>query len=355
MESAFWSSRDPFVPDAVLPDGAEDMMGLVWFQTSGSTGSGKWIGHRREALLLSASVVNRHLEVSGSDVWGLALPCHHVGGFGVIARAYEAGGKLAQCSGKWEARRFVEWLACEQVNHLSLVPTQVHDLVKGQLKAPSCLRAVVVGGGVLDEQTGREARGLGWPVLASYGMTEAGSQIATQSLDQLRSPYVTEPLAILPHWQVQVSDRGQLQIRGDSLYAATLMQNGGKWCFEVREGDGFLTSDLGTVNGSEMSVIGRVDRRVKVLGELIDLSEVEQSLGVSEAIVIALPDERRGSRLVLVCSIGGDDVAMDRYNASVEGPWRIMDRVELEEIPQGALGKVRYRMLAEQVEAILRA
>ena len=32
---------------------------------------------------------------------------------------------------------------------------------------------VIVGGGGLDRDTGREARQLGWPVLQSYGMTES--------------------------------------------------------------------------------------------------------------------------------------------------------------------------------------
>ena len=75
-------------------------------------------------------------------------------------------------------------LADRGVTHTSLVPTQVHDLVKADLRAPETLKAIVVGGGHLDAATGRLARTLGWPVLASYGMTEAASQIATQTLER---------------------------------------------------------------------------------------------------------------------------------------------------------------------------
>ncbi|NIP97055.1 MAG: o-succinylbenzoate--CoA ligase, partial [Akkermansiaceae bacterium] len=54
----------------------------VVFPTSGSGGEHKWVSLRREALLVSAEAVNRHLEVEPADVWMLALPHHHVGGFG---------------------------------------------------------------------------------------------------------------------------------------------------------------------------------------------------------------------------------------------------------------------------------
>ncbi|MES2474668.1 MAG: AMP-binding protein, partial [Verrucomicrobiota bacterium] len=168
---AFWEDATPVMA------GDRELVGHVLFETSGSTGSPKWIALSKEALLISAQAVNAHLQVTKHSCWGLALPTHHVGGFGVAARAWQAGCRMAVFAGKWNPSLFREEMAAHQVTHTSLVPTQVHDLVQAKLAAPASLRAIVVGGGHLDEATGQAARDLGWPVLASYGMTEACSQI----------------------------------------------------------------------------------------------------------------------------------------------------------------------------------
>lgn len=135
-----WSAQWPADPPR---DAA--MRGTVWFRTSGSSGAPKWVVLTKSALLVSAEAVNAHLAVEAGACWGLALPIHHVGGFGAAARAYVAGCRLAVFQDRWNAARFSEWLAAERVTHLSLVPAQVHDLVRAGITAPPCLRVVVVG------------------------------------------------------------------------------------------------------------------------------------------------------------------------------------------------------------------
>ena len=183
--ACFWEDRSPFIAgewegvDPPVPDGS------VLFRTSGSTADARWIVLGKKGLLLSARAVNAWLDVREDSKWGLALPLNHVGGFGVLARAFSARCGLACFEGKWDPERFARWVETERVTHVSLVPTQVHDLVGGGFPGPESLRAVVVGGGHLDSESGQAARDAGWPVLASYGMTEAGSQIATQRLELL--------------------------------------------------------------------------------------------------------------------------------------------------------------------------
>ncbi|MEM1083129.1 MAG: AMP-binding protein [Verrucomicrobiota bacterium] len=354
MDPAFWTSDRPEAPGSAFEPsqcGIEGLGGLVFFQTSGSTGEPRWIGISREALLLSAAVVNRHLRVQGDCRWGLALPLHHVGGFGVVARAHEAGVGLSCFEGKWEASRFTTWLGTEGVSHVSLVPTQVHDLVVTGHRPPANLRAVVVGGGVLDEDTGRAARKLGWPVLASYGMTEAGSQVATQSLEVLERSYVTAPIPVLSHWKVDVEEDGRLSIRGPSLFSGELVKRNAKWRFVPRSGDGFETSDLGFLSEEGLTVTGRVDLQVKVLGELVDPVAVEAALGLPEVVVVPLPDERSGHRLVAVGDESMERSAVEErvadYNREVEGFLRIHEVVPIESIPRSSLGKPKRGELAQ--------
>ncbi|MGB1130216.1 MAG: AMP-binding protein [Haloferula sp.] len=345
IDPSFWSSAEPAAPGSELPDGVNDPIGLVWFQTSGSTGRPRWIGHSREGLLLSAAVVNRHLGVTEDDVWGLALPLHHVGGFGVVARAFESGCRLESDLGKWEPGQLLEWLKAVGVTHLSLVPTQVHDLVRLGVAPPPSVRAVVVGGGCLDQSTGQAARDLGWPVLASYGMTEAASQIATQGEGELRCPYQMDGLPVLPHWEVESSDDGILRLKGPSLFVATLEASEGRWKFAPRDDDWFETQDRVKMEAGRLTMLGRVDRVVKVLGELVDLAAVERAIGLEGVAVVAAGDDRNGARLVAYSEVDDGQRAVERYNGGVAGPWKVSACVRVESLPRSELGKVRYAEL----------
>ena len=324
---------------------------LVYFKTSGSTGSPKWIGLERHALRVSAAAVNRHLGVDASSVWALALPLEHVGGSGVVVRAMEAGCGLERFAGKWNAPEFTAWLGSSRATHLSLVPTQVHDLVAAGLRAPASLRAVVVGGGCLPPAEGQAARELGWPVLASYGMTEAGSQIATQGLELLEASYSMEPLELLPCWEVRSREDGRLEIRGEALFRGWLRESEAGWHFEERTGEWFVTSDRGTVEGREVRIAGRADALVKILGELVDPEEVRTEIlsaaaggiGERELAVVAVDEARAGKRLVLVherpVPAAALEAALRSYHARCPGFRRIAATVAVEKIPRSPLGK----------------
>lgn len=342
----FWESREPVAPGATLPAEAGRLpagLGAVLFRSSGSSGEPKWIVHTRHSLRASADAVNRHLGVTAGHCWGLVLPLHHVGGFGVVARVAAAGCRLAGFGERWDAPRFARWLDGAGVSHLSLVPTQVHDLVTAGLRAPGSLEAVVVGGGRLGREAGAAARRLGWPVLASYGSSEAGSQVATQSPDG--SPYDPDRLRILDAWRVRTDPGGQLEFTGPALFLGTLGQAG----LERRSTGWFRSGDLGVVDGGFLHMTGRADRLVKILGELVDPEQVERALGIDGLVVVAVPDARAGSRLLGVhAGLAGEDLAkLAEKNKQIAGYQRLSEIVEVPEIPRGSLGKVRRGELAE--------
>ena len=164
--------------------------GAVVFQTSGSTGAARLVCHSRAGLQASASAVNALLQAGASDVWLRALPLFHVGGFGIVERAKAVKSGVFELRDAWEAGRFVDACCAHGVTLSSLVPTQVFDLVEGEFTCPQGLRAVLVGGGHLDSSLEKRARELRWPILRTYGLTEAGSQVATQVGDELQ---------LLPH------------------------------------------------------------------------------------------------------------------------------------------------------------
>ena len=355
MSPAFWEGDMPVLM-GFSGTAPADIPGLVYFKTSGSTGEPKWIGLSRQALLASAAAVNAHLEVAVSSCWALALPLHHVGGFGVAARSFRAGCRMERFEKKWHGEHFTRWLAETEATHLSLVPTQVHDLVAAHLRAPVGLKAIVVGGGRLPETTGRAARELGWPVLASYGMTEACSQIATQKLELLDQPYVTRPIDLLPCWDVATDEEGRLMISGPALFRGTLRPDEAGWKYEERRGEWFTSSDLGRVEGRRLWIEGRADALVKILGELVDPVAVESEVlalaaaSPGSAVVVAVPDPRAGNRLVLihenVTASSLWERAVEHYHAGCAGYCRISSIIGIESIPKSELGKPQRALLS---------
>lgn len=344
---AFWNDPQPFAAGEI-PHFAE-LMGHVLFETSGSSGNPKWVALSKQALLTSAAAVNRHLQVTAESCWGLALPLNHVGGFGVAARAFDAGCRLETREARWEPTLFCEWLARAGVTHASLVPTQVHDLVKANLTAPSTLTSIVVGGGHLPTATGQAARDLGWPVLASYGMSEAASQIATQGLELLEKPYQTAPIPLLPIWQAGTSPDGLLSITGPALFSGYVRDG----LYAPRLSEWHLTTDRVLLDNNQLTPMGRADSRVKVLGELVDPESIERELAIISGgrlvpgtyAVVAIPEERAGNELLPVFEAVVDPVliasVLETYDRQAVGFRRLKPSRVIPSIPRGGLGKIK--------------
>lgn len=364
LEGGFWKFNSSML---LHPDGPETIRDasvptrLVGFQTSGSSGRPKWIALSHDALLSSAAAVNFHLGADHNSCWGLALPWHHVGGFGVLARTWQARCRLSCLQDRWNPQRFADWLTAGQVTHVSAVPTQIHDLVTHSVSAPAGLAAVIVGGGKLEPQLAAAARALGWPVLASYGMTEAASQIATQAMANGKPAGDGRVLPVLPHWQVRVTECQLLEISGPALFAGILEPQDDGWSWHPRQGDWFRTQDRVEPHPGGLIPLGRADHRIKVLGELVDPEEIESEL-LSLAghdippgclAVTGEPDPRSQHRLVLLATTSIPDATvaelLQRYHARSPGFRRIQRLLRPPTLPLSPLGKLRRGELARLV------
>ena len=389
--------RDP------LPGGGPVLrVGEVGFATSGSTGMPSVLVHTEETLAASARAVNQWLAVTAGEVWLRVLPDFHVGGYQIAVRAGYSGSRVVVDQENWEPERFVRICRDEQVTLTSLVPAQVVDLVRLGQRAPAELRVVVVGGGTLEERFLRQAWALGWPLLPSYGATEAGSQVATGRLSCLRSAMDRAGLWIdggeneeaismelLENWEARTvahageKEAGLLELRGPALAVARLCWKDGLWKHtEVVNPDGWWRmADLVILSGRRLRFTGRADRVVKVLGELVNLEAVERDLGEAGLVagtfaVVGLPEERRGMELVLVVEqfskaqptfgpqpggrvLRADDNgepgaeasrrALDAYTAKAAPFARLGRVVMVESLPRSPLGKVRYGEVAAQI------
>lgn len=370
IEPEFWSDGSNWV---AMPDPCEEGSALCefasrelqaenwcFFQTSGSEGRRKWVGLTKESLLISARAVNAHFEVTGRDRWLLALPDYHVGGFGVLARAFLSGSGVTRLAGKWDAHLFVS--TCEDVGATltSLVPTQVFDLVAAKLRAPRLMRTVLVGGGALSPELEAAARGLGWPLRRTYGMTETASQVASQRVEG-------GGMEVLPLWQVSTDSEDVLTIRGVALAQGYAIQESEGWRWEaIPAGVGLRTRDcveLWHEAGRQyLRFKSRVAGTVKILGELVtlgpiqerlDLLRLEMGLLTAEAVVCDLPDRRTEARLILAVSGMSErefSRLQERLNEGLKPFERTTEVKQLGSVPRSELGKVSFAVLREMLQ-----
>jgi O-succinylbenzoic acid--CoA ligase len=298
--------------------------------TSGSSGILKLVALSKEAVLASAAAVNERLEATSADVWCAVLPEFHVGGLGIFARAHLAGSRVVPMP--WSVRAIFD----SDATLVSLVPAQVHDLIASGLKPPPRLRAILVGGGVFHIDLDTRARELGWPVLASYGMSECASTIAVRDV-------------LLSHLEARADDDGRLAFRGASLFSGYITEDG----FNDPKIEGwFLSDDVGEVNGRSLHVHGRRGDFIKIGGESVDIARLDRILesvrGGVDAALIAMPDERLG-HVIHVAAAGDSEQLIERFNERVMPFERIRRAHRVRSIPRSSLGKLLRAELTRSV------
>jgi o-succinylbenzoate---CoA ligase len=328
--SADWhvllNPRMPSEERAALERAVPPLRGHVFVATSGSSGEGRLVALSKEAVLASAVAVNARLEARSNDVWCCVLPAFHVGGLGIHARAHVTGSRVIGM--EWEPSQF----AATEATLASLVPAQVHDLVRASLRPPPALRLILVGGGAVDPELQQQARALGWPVLASYGMSECASTVAVEDM-------------LLPHLEARVED-GRLAFRGASLLSGYVYP-GGRFADPKIDG-WFASDDLGAVDGRRVRVDGRVGEVVKVGGETVNLARLDRILreiAGDDAAIVAVPDERLGQVIHLAATVEAGAI-VEAFNSRVMPFERIREMHRVESIPRSPLGKLlRNRVL----------
>lgn len=343
------------------------LQGHVWFSTSGSTAesaaSVKLVALSKKALLASAQSVNQHLQVNSKDKWTQVLPHFHVGGFGIEARAFLSQSEVVPAlkEGRWDADYFYSIVEAQKATLAALVPTQVYDLVALGKRAPNSLRAIVVGGGVLEKDLYRKARSLGWAVLPSYGMTETASQIATASLESLNSIEYPE-MPLLSHAQARTNDEGFLEVQAQSLFTCYAQNiSGEQKSWDPKVGDWFTTEDQGEVSNRIISVQGRKKDYIKIGGEATNMSRLRSILDQAalkinsswplKVTLIDMPSDRLGSEVHLVSYLSTKDTEqlVEAFVQDVlpfEKPRKIY---YVDEIPRSDLGKILWAELRRKL------
>ena len=313
--------------------------------TSGSSGDafGKLIVIGKAAILANAASVNEHFESDVRDVWLKTLPNFHVGGIGIFARAHLSDALVIESKQeRWEPMSFHAELESSGATMLSLVPTQLFDLVHLNLRSPPELRAVVIGGGRLEAGLRERGLELGWPIYASYGCTECSSQVATASKPG------SDDLTPLSHVAIRTDENGRIALRSEALLTGQITLTADAESFHDPKIDGwFSTEDRGELVAGSLHVQGRVNDFVKIGGEGVLMSRLEDRLEklraemglAGDAVVLAAADDRLGAVVVLITNLESTALVA-RFNEGVLPFERIRAVHQVAAVPRSALGKV---------------
>lgn len=343
---------------------APELPGHIWLQSSGTSGKQKWVALSKKAILASAEAVNQWISSTNKDIWWLGISSYRVGGLAILARAFLSESNVVySTSDKWSVFSLLKDIDNHKITLISLVPTQIYDLISLKISPPASVRVVFVGGGFLAQDLYDQALALGWPLLCTFAMTEASSQIACHSLT---SPMKTSEFLILPHMEVKNSSEGML-VRSSALLSGQLERTKEKaWKWVDPKKDGWLhTEDLIELDEGLLRLKGRQTNSVKILGELVQIEEVEVNfrnfvlqknpalLEKSDFIISPTPDARQENALALF--VEGEKFywqswmqSISDYNQKQKGPWRI-DRIAwIGELPRNEMGKVQRQEFKAQ-------
>ncbi|MCB9654956.1 MAG: AMP-binding protein [Deltaproteobacteria bacterium] len=274
----------------------------VIVMTSGTTGRSKAAVLTEAALVASARASEANLGWRTDDRWLLSLPLSHVGGLSIVLRSILGGRTIVLPPREMPflAPDVLQIVERERVTLLSVVPTMLKRLLdaprstwgRGRTCPPS-LRAVLVGGGPASAELMARAFEQGWPVLTTYGLTEASSSVTVHPYG---TPWFETSGSGVPLPGVEVAVRaGRIHVRGPTLFSGYL-----GWPRPFDHEGWFDTADLGRIGpGGCLHVLGRGSELIISGGENVYPREVEAVLEaatatVDAAVVFGVPDPEWG-------------------------------------------------------------
>jgi O-succinylbenzoic acid--CoA ligase len=304
--------------------------------TSGTTGEPKLIELTHGNFAANARATAANLGGSEHDSWLGTLPLFHIGGLAMAYRWALTRAHLA-LEAQFDALKVSAWLESSGITHASLVPTTLDRVLEanaGRGFSPK-VRAVLIGGGPMGVALLSRARVMGLPVLQTYGLTEACSQVTTERLGEADGETAGPPLN---GTEVRIVN-GEIQVRGPTVAGPP-----GRW---------LETGDLGALDSRNRLTV--FSRRVDLIitgGENVYPAEVEKALAahpaIREVVVVPCADAKWGQvPVALVVWRGAPQpiLAWARgHVASFKLPRAVMT---LDAVPRNANGKVERRALVE--------
>lgn len=280
--------------------------------TSGSSGAPKAAVHCLLNHIASAQGAASYIPVSPNDSWLLSLPLFHIGGLAILHRCTLAGARIVL---RHLATSLAAQLQQSNISHVSLVPTQALQILTQQPNALTQVKALLLGGGMIEPQLIDSLNALNIKAYTSYGMTEMSSQITTAKANL--AGHHGRPL---PARQLKLVD-GLIWVKGECLFLGYLTPQGVS--LPVDEQGWFCTQDKGQLNDKgQLMILGRADNMFICGGENVHPEQLEAVLithpNVAQAIVFAMPDPVFGHLPAAIIDYVAANDAVPLNSASID-------------------------------------
>lgn len=337
--------------------------------TSGTAARPKMVPLTHRNVCLSATNAGRVLSLAADDRLLNVLPLFHAHGLISGLLTALAAGSSVICTNGFDALSFFGWMRELQPTWYTAVPTIHRALLTAAEADPDCVRSsslrvvrsasASLAPAILN---GLEAT-FCVPVLETYGMTEAASQISANPFELRKAGSVGRAagpeIAIMDATGRELASgrHGEIMLRGPNMSrgyyndeAATQAAFRNGW---------FRTGDLGYLDpDGYLFIVGRIKDVINRGGQKVSPLEVEEVLlshpAVLEAGVFAVPHPKLGENVAAVVVLrANSEVTSDQLRqfarkrlAAYKVPSLISSVTAL---PKGASGKVKRNALAELI------
>ncbi|MDE2282195.1 MAG: AMP-binding protein [Actinomycetales bacterium] len=355
---------------------ASERSGGVILASSGTTGTPKVIALPVTQLLHAASLIAVHNQLTPSDRGLNPLPLWHINAEVVAVLASLVAGSSVVLDERFHRTDFWTLADMYEVTWINAVPAIIARLsnVTDAEPIPERIRFIRSASAPLSPAVLEQFQSaVGIPVVESYGMTEAASQISANPLEGERKPGsagvpVGVELRIVPLDQDEGEPSppsaavGHVEIRGPSVI--THYESAG---YEDRFSlDGWLrTGDLGYLDDDGyLYLVGRSDDVINRGGEKIFPRELEDAVlgvvGVRGVAVVAQPDDVFGQVPTAYVELAEDcdqrAVLTQLRRVVTEGfpktHWPVAFTV-VARLPAHATGKIqKHRLASEPIDVI---
>lgn len=328
--------------------------------TSGSEGTPKGVVLSHRNFVANIAQIFARFDITPADIIFNVLPIFH--SFGLT------GGMLLPMLSGMKCFLYPSPLHYRQIPELiyatnATVLFGTDTFLSGYARSANAydlrsLRYIVAGAEAVKDTTRQTySEKFGLRILEGYGVTETAPVLAVNTPMFNRSgtvgrflPGIEPKLEPVPG----IEEGGRLSVRGDNVMTGYLRaENPGM--LEETPGGWHDTGDIVDIDGDGfVRIKGRAKRFAKIAGEMVSLAAVEQicaGLWPDHPVAVAaLPDARKGERLVLVTTNKDADRAQVQEHMRKAGTPELMMPAEvriLPELPLLGSGKIDHVALGK--------
>ncbi|WP_374470544.1 AMP-binding protein [Phenylobacterium sp.] len=342
-----------------------DDPGVILF-TSGSFGAPRGVVLTQANLVANCHQIAAHIELDPDWVFFNPLPIFHVFGLtGGVLLPLLTGMKAFEYPSPLHTKQIPPLVKDSKAAVLLATDTFINQYARAAEPGDlSGLKFVVCGAEKVREETHNliTERFGPIPLLEGYGATEASPVIAVNKPTDNRRGTVG---GLLPGIETKlepvegIPGGGKLYVRGPNVMAGYLQPGGG---IEPPHGGWHDTGDVVSVSDDNwIKILGRVKRFAKVGGEMVSLTAAEDLAAAvwpeCRHAVVALPDPKKGERLILVTDKrDAESAPLLAHAQTVGAPEIAVPRkiIRVPEIPVLGTGKTDYVALQRIVDAEIR-